>query len=337
MPTAVLSLNKVFQTFVSWIDPEKATEKVVSDQAEEIRSRIKSKAEEDGLIIKSTPISGSFAKDTGLRRHFRGDHEIDGQDVDITFVVAPKNADDEKITTLLDKFARYANASYPDTERKPTKSSINLIFSTGISYDLVPLLATNDPQRQILLRADGERRETSVQGHVNFVKNRTIASLKTPGKVPFNECLRLMKWWRDIQQANSQVLKEVPSFLIDLLCAKAFDALGTTSNYHETLARWFGYLANTVSNRKMVYFPDFISNQPSQSNDKWRVLDPVNFENNVVSGWPNYDIDEFSSWFAEARDRMAEAMVTDQHQDETAMMEPLIGLFGNAIKSHGGK
>ena len=47
----------------------------------------------DGLAVFRTPEAGSFAKHTGLRRHMRGHSEIEGQDVDLPFVVRPATAD----------------------------------------------------------------------------------------------------------------------------------------------------------------------------------------------------------------------------------------------------
>jgi len=61
------------KNFVKWIAPEKETREAIKKQSDEIRKRIKSKAEEDGLTVLSMPYSGSFAKKTGLRRHYSGD------------------------------------------------------------------------------------------------------------------------------------------------------------------------------------------------------------------------------------------------------------------------
>ena len=45
------------KNFVKWIAPEKETRDTIKKQSDEIRGRIKGKAEEDGLTIMSMPYS----------------------------------------------------------------------------------------------------------------------------------------------------------------------------------------------------------------------------------------------------------------------------------------
>jgi hypothetical protein len=224
--------------FVDWIRPEDATELTIREQADEIRRRISAKAADDGLTVRSMPWSGSFAKRTGLRRHMRGEAEVEGQDVDMPFVLSPTDANGADIDSLLDRFERYAKESYPSTSRNPTKSSVCLDFkSTKLSYDLVPMLAVEgDGEAQVLIRSDGERRRTSVQKHIEFIRSRTRESNEQKGRVKFNEGVRLVKWWREVRQSQSHALTDVPTILIDLLCAKAFDEHGVDETYTETLS-----------------------------------------------------------------------------------------------------
>src|SRR5262245_16333746 len=83
--------------FVDWIKPDAETEESIRSQADDIRERIKARAIANGLTVRSTPWSGSFAKKTGLRRHMRGNHEVEGQDVDLPFVVSPQTKEGENI------------------------------------------------------------------------------------------------------------------------------------------------------------------------------------------------------------------------------------------------
>jgi hypothetical protein len=222
-------------SFVDWIKPEKETIETIQTQAADIRERICAKAVADGLTIRSTPNSGSFAKRTGLRRHLRGNVPIDGQDVDLAFVVSPRNKDDEAITSLINRFYAYAHGIYPRTSKNPTKSSVRLEFvSTKLCYDLVPMLATDEPERQILLRTNGERRKTSVQKHIDFIKQRTARSREIDGRVELNECIRLTKWWRSVRCNGDD--DAMPSIIMDLVCAAAFDARSVQPTYAETLA-----------------------------------------------------------------------------------------------------
>lgn len=323
--------------FVDWIKPEPETEEKIRTQADEIRTRIKGKATADGLVVRSMPWSGSFSKKTGNRRHLLGNHEVEGQDVDLPFVVSPQTKEGENLDSLLDRFERYARESYPNTQRNPTKSSIRLDFkSTKLSYDLVPMLAVaGDDEAQVLLRSDGERRTTSVQKHITFTKLRTDKSNAEAGRVKFNEGVRLVKWWREMRQSGSQILEEVPTIVIDLLCAKAFDERSVAETYTETLSVWFGYLAHVVRQRKRVDFADFAKPVSGVVQSPWVVLDPVNPANNVVPRWTNLQLTELADWFDDARDGLGRVIAADAAGDETESRDELMALFGNAIKDHG--
>jgi hypothetical protein len=329
-------LHGRLSSFVDWIAPGADTEDGIRRQAEEVRARTKGQAGADGLTVRSTPNSGSFAKRTGLRRHMHGDAEVDGQDVDLPFVVSPKTKDDEKVDRLLDRFERYAKASYPDTPRERTKCSVKLNFvAPKLTYDLVPMLATEVDDEQILLRDDGERR-TSVQKNIEFVTSRTRTSNALPGRVKVNECIRLMKWWRDYRQANAQSLTDLPSFTLELLAAKAYDELSVKETYAETLARWFAYLTDLVSKRGAVIFTDFAPKPAKIEEAKWTVLDPVNSANNVVSKLAGYQIDELAGWFAAGRDAWARAIGADLRGDDAASLAAPVELFGAPFKNHCG-
>lgn len=324
--------------FVDWIKPDDTTESKIRAQADDIRSRIKAKANADGLVVRSMPWGGSFAKKTGLRRHMLGNHQVEGQDVDLPFVVSPTTTQGESITSLLDRFERYAAAIYPNTSRNPTKSSIRLDFvGTRLSYDLVPMLAVpEDDEAQILLRADGERRRTSLQKHIDFIKTRTATSNAIDGRVKFNEGVRLVKWWREMRQSQSQALEYVPSIVIDLLCAKAFDEAGVAETYSETLGFWFGRMAHVVRQKKRVSFNDFAPPTGQVDIGPWTVLDPVNPGNNVVPpAWRNLQLGELAGWFEDARDGMARVIAADIAGDEPDVGRELVDLFGNAISDHG--
>jgi hypothetical protein len=321
--------------FVDWI---KAGDKddIIIQQSAEIRERISNLAEKDGLTVRSTPNSGSFAKKTGLRRHLQGHSLVEGQDIDLPFVVSPKDNDGEQIDELLRRFERYAAHSYPYTSRTPTRSSVQLDFvGTKLRYDLVPMLAVpGDDEAQILLRAQGERRQTSVQKHIQFVTRRTGESNQLSGRVKFNECVRLFKWWREFRTTNVRVLTEVPSIVIDLLCAHAYDRLQVEETYAGTLARWFSLLTGTVRKRERVAFADFKSIPATSSGTVWAVLDPVNPDNNIVSPWDVFQVNELGDWLEESYDILSRAIAADLREDPTASMEALVDLFGNPFKHH---
>ena len=111
--TAQSRSHRRLAAFVDWIKPEPDTREAIHKQAADIRRVITGQVTADGLFVVATPEAGSFAKHTGLRRHMRGNSEIEGQDVDLPFVVKPTAKDGDKIDELLRRFARYASNSYP--------------------------------------------------------------------------------------------------------------------------------------------------------------------------------------------------------------------------------
>ncbi len=329
-------LHRRISAFVDWIrtDPDKV--EVIRKQSSEIRSRIRGQADKDGLTVRSTPNSGSFEKKTGLRRHLQGDSDVEGQDIDLPFVVSPQDEDGEQIDELLNRFDRYAANTYPDTPRKRTKSSIQLDFvGTKLRYDLVPMRAVpGDDESQILLRSNGERRRTSVQKHIEFITKRTGASNLLPGRVKFNECVRLVKWWREFRQAHARVLQEVPSIVLDLMCAHAYDHLQVKETYAETLSQWFSLLTAAVQKRERIAFSDFGPVPAANSAAVWEVLDPVNSENNVVSFWSKAQVEELGDWLEEGCDTLYRAVAADLRGDDVASLESLVELFGSPFKHH---
>jgi len=332
-----LTLHARIANFTGWIRPDGDKAEDTRKQRDEVRDRIRGKAEADGLKVRSTPNSGSFAKATGLRRHMRGAAEHEGQDIDCPFVIARKDEGGNVLTELLGRFERYAKDSYPDTPRFPTKSSIKLEFrESKRSFDLVPMLAVEgNEEEQILLRADGERRRTSIQKHTEFIQGRTKKSRELNGAVPFNDCERLVKWWREYMVAQSRIIDEVPTFLIDLLCAKAFDEVQTRQLYPETLQGWFDKIQSYASNRTTIMFHDFATPRPEKITSIWKVIDPVNGENNAVPGsWSGIKLDEFRDWARAARDRVQQAIAHDIRGQESQAVSLMCEVFGPSFKNH---
>jgi len=327
-------LHARLSAFVEWVAPDPETRGEINGQIDEIRTRISDKAKEDGLTVTATPRAGSFAKDTGLRRHMRGESEVEGQDIDVPFVVKPPKEGEYQLGPMVDKFEKYANSSYPKTEKDKTKSSIKLKFTSTLSYDLVPLFATKDPERQILVRTDGEYIETSEQKHTEFITDRTSKSDEKKGVVRFNECVRLVKWWREVRCADGNYLKEVPSIIIDLLCAKAFDRLSVQTTYAQTMTEWFTYLAHVVRKKEQVAFSDYAKIPPIDKTATWQVIDPVNPDNNIANKMRVYEIDELAEWFESGRDVWNRAIAADLRKEDSRSLEQLVGLFGNSLKNH---
>jgi hypothetical protein len=329
--------------FVNWIAPDPDKKEYNSSQAETLISRIKKNAADDGVTITDTPKGGSDAKGTGLRRHYLGHSEVDGYDIDIPMVIDPKDAEGKKLDDLLSKFEGYVRKSYPNSTINITNSSVNLILSNDLAFDVVPMQATNKVDEQILIKKNGDRLKTSVQKHREFTTKRTKLSKGTPGRVTYNECVRLVKWWKEFQADNSYYLdydestsidNRPATAMIDWLTAFAFDKLGVEKTYAETMAKWFGFLANIVKNRKAVFFTDYYATPDLSKFTGWVVLDPVNSGNNIVGKWDQNKLTEFTSWFENARDSWNRIIRYNIDGEDQLALDELVKLFGNPFKNH---
>ncbi len=337
------TLHRWITAFIKWIKPDPDKKDDNSYQAGLVRKYTKQNAEADGMEVIDTPLAGSDEKDTGLRRHYLGHSEVDGYDIDIPIVIRPEDADGKKLEDLLSKFEKYVRKSYPNSIINITNSSVNLVLSNELSFDVVPMLSTDKPDEQIIIKKDGVRTRTSVQKHNEFVKKRTRKSKEIAGRVTFSECLQGMKWWKEFQADNSYYLAydestgkdyRPPSALIDWLAAYAFDQLGVEKTYAETFAKWFGFLANVVRNKKPIYFTDYYRTPSLTGKTGWIVLDPVNADNNITQSWDTNKLNEFASWFEKARDSWSRIIRYDIDGEENMAMDELVKLFGNPFKNH---
>lgn len=326
-------LHVRIRNFVSWLAPEKKTRDTIKKQSDEIRDKLRKKAEDDGLTITSTPFSGSFAKKNGLRRHLYGETINEGQDVDLVFVVKPDK--ETEFEPLIQRFKKYASEAYPNTEISTTKSSVKMKFTgTKLTYDIVPMFATEDPEKQLLIRNNGEQIKTSVQKHTSFVRNRTKETNEEEGVVVFNDCMRLLKWWRSNKEQSTNEIIKLPSFLMDMLAAKALEKTHINTTYAQTLANWFSYLAFAVKSRETIWFDDYYKTPKPDELKPWNVLDPVMADNNVVKSWADWEVDELSDWLQEAAEIMNRAIVADLQARDNESLEQMKLLFGKIFSSH---
>ncbi len=330
-------IHKRFKCFVNYIAPDPNKRDSIKQKAENIRNCIKTKAEADGYTVVCNMNSGSFANKTGLRRSFAGDNEVEGQDIDLAFILEDKDKDGNPLQCMVPTFKRYLDETWPNSETGETKSSATIHYSSDkLTFDTVPLFETNRANIQLLLRTNNEERQSSIQQHIEFVRSRTNSSNEIQGVVKFNECVRLIKWWRcykQVEDKNHPFTNGIPSFLLILLCAHAYDELSVCPTYPETLARWFGCMADVVRNRKTIVFNDFIRKHQLPKGQLWYVIDPMDDTNNIVGNWPDYKINALAKWLEDARDEMSRAIRYNQDGEDTASLNSLIKLFGNSISN----
>lgn len=327
--------------FVDYIAPEKEKRDDIKRQSDDIRKCIERHAKEKGLTILSKPYSGSFAVKTGLKRSLQGNDEVEGQDIDLAFIMKDKDEDGNSLGCLVDDFVTYLQECFPKSDIGKSKSAAYINFSgSKLQYDVVPLIDTKRKDIQKLIRTNGDVRQSSVQKHADFIKKRTNKSNQLKGVVKFNECLRLMKWWRYQRQTESGIFgngkddEKIPSFLLSLLCADAYDEESVHETYADTLKRWFGFLAHVVENRKRIVFNDFIKDHDLNEDGQWMVIDPMDDSNNIIKNWGNDKIDELAEWLGNGRDEIIRAIRYDEDGEDSKSLECMVNLFGNSIKNH---
>lgn len=331
--TAKHTSPRMLSAFVDWIRPDAQVIKNIEEQADQIRQKLKARAEAEGLVVQSMPWSGSYKKKTNIRRLRRdGQTLIEGHDVDLPFILRPTTKDGKEVKAPLEMFARYAALEYPSNPLTRNRSSVHVEFkNTKIGYDLVPLLAVpGDDLTQILIRTDNERRKTSIQRHIEFVTTRSGTS--NAKGVQFNDCVRLVKWLRDMRQFQNSSSKRIPTFLLELLCGYAYDQCSVQKTFPDTLRSWFGFMGQMVRKRQRVSFGTPVSG-PSSVRYEWDVLDSAMPENNVVAKWKKDQIDELASWFEKLHKAMNEIVGADIAGNEALVKEKLIALFGDSMKA----
>jgi hypothetical protein len=157
---------------------------------------------------------------------------------------------------------------------------------------------------------------------------------KMSGVVLFNECVRLMKWWRDFRCSEGNYLTDVPSIIIDVLCAKAFDKCSVKTTYSHTLAEWLTYLAHVVSKKDPIWFGSSKPTVEAGRTSNWQVIDPVNPDNNLAQRLKSYEVDELGEWFKNSRDTLSRAIAADMTGDDNRSLDQMVSLFGNPFKNH---
>jgi len=189
---------------------------------------------------------------------------------------------------------------------------------------------------EFLYRADGTKVSTSISRQVDFVRSRTRLSKRAPGIVTFNQMIRLFKWWRTCRVTEDDLITELPTFLLELLCAKVFDECGVASTYTETLETWFTALATIIDERREIRFDGRAGPRAprGESGTRWVVRDPVNPDNLAVPRvWTEAHIDRVHAWTCTASEIVARVRECDQHDNGKGALQQLERLFGPGIRN----
>lgn len=326
-------LHQSIKQFIQAITPVSEEGEIAKEKANEVKSCMNRMAMAEGLKITAMPFSGSFAKKTGLKEiAWLGNKS----DIDLGIIMEPFDNEGNELACMIPTLEKYLREDFPNEKVDNTKSSATITFvSEELDFDVVPFFQKTDPERQLLLRANEEIRFSSIQKQADFIKRRTKRSKPMSEEVSFNDCMRWMKYWRYVRQSRSSVLHgkseaaKIPSFLLDLLCAHAFDHCGVRNTYEDTLIAWMQHLLRVTRFRKAIYFDDYIQQHKLSKSGLWKVIDPKDDENNVVKNWSNYQADELHRWLVVSLRHLTRAKKFEKAKAYPEMNNELKSLIGD--------
>lgn len=222
------------------------------------------------FALKKMLLSGSLAKGTALRAL---------NDIDVAVYVSGDDAP-HKVSELLDYIAenlrKIPNLDY--NQVKPNTYSVTISFkTTGLDVDVVPILYYGDPdwRGDLISQDDGSHLMTSIPMHLEFARKRKAAQ-----PTHFAQVVRLVKYWAGIRKEEISGFR-FKSFMIEMILAHLCDDGADLSDYPEALAGFFNYVATSGLSRLIAFSDYYKPAAINIPNDRIRIVDPVNPENNV--------------------------------------------------------
>jgi len=240
-------------------------------QVDYLVGRLKKKIEEDSSFgVNGFKTTGSLVKGTVLKP--KGDY---GVDADIAVFLDLSEADKNDIAKLHEIICKLLIAVYPtkkseDFEVQPRTLGIHF-HDSGLDVDLVPIIPIPGQSGYGWQpsSAQGDPIKTSIEGQLDFIKNRKNADGR------FRTLVRLLKKWR-----NEQELSKLRSFAIELIVAHLYDVNGAALSLESGLQRFFLYVAQSELTLP-ISFPE-LGKVASFPQNPVVILDPVNKDNNVT-------------------------------------------------------
>lgn len=286
-------------------------------QVNGLRDRLEAKIKVDpSFDLVKMLHSGSVAKGTALRTV---------NDLDVAVYVkagaAPKQ-DAELIPWLAERlFEATTNMSRDQFEHQDHCVTVSYRGS-GLDVDVVPVLDEGEANDcgYLVRKHTGERVLTSIPRHLEFIRTR-----KTRHGEPFNELIRLTKWWKRIQVSREPDFR-LKSFIIELLWARLADAGQDLSDYTEALESFFAYIVKSEL-ADQIAFTDFAAARsiPTRSGAAIEILDPVNLANNVASRYTEADRRRVVAAAHNALDALGEARFATTKGDEISCWQDVLG------------
>lgn len=227
---------------------------------------------ENPLTVGETIVGGSYGKNTMVRGR---------AEVDLVYVLTPQSinrAYDDLIDHLLDLALEEFNQNQIEENNfgctiKYRGVRADVLIAHRFDSPLIFLNQQNDsrmykPYRIVLQKKFAIGRETIFQ---NFV--------------------RLLKYWRNLgKKENWPQLKELKSFLIELLAAEIFDRSEHQNSFGHLLQEFFELMDEILTNEEQIIFEDFYPSNYATRFGTWTVNDPADPSYNVVPNDLNLEI-----------------------------------------------
>ncbi len=216
--------------------------------------------------------SGSVAKGTALKSI---------SDMDLAAYLDASKVPSGEESALVHEIATVLRSAYGGTKSaddfEEQLHSVKVHFhGSGLDVDVVPVVYEGLPDdRGHLITKSGERVETSVRLHKEFVRRR----LEWYGP-DFTQVVRFVKYWVRAQKESRGTSFRCKSFAVELIVAHLAAQGLSLSDYPLALEQVFGWIVKTDL-REPIAFDDFGPAPRPPGRDPIEIIDPVNGTNNV--------------------------------------------------------
>jgi tRNA nucleotidyltransferase (CCA-adding enzyme) len=216
--------------------------------------------------------SGSVAKGTALKSI---------SDMDVAAYLDASKVPSGKEGDLIHEIATILRAAYGGTKSaddfEEQAHSVKVHFhGSGLDVDVVPVVYAGLPDdRGDLITKSGQRVETSVRLHKEFVRSR-----RAKYGSDFTQVIRFLKYWVRAQKSTRGDVFRCKSFIVELVIAHLADSGLALSDYPTALEGVFAWMVKTGLDQPIT-FTDFGPAPSPTGSDPIEIIDPVNPTNNV--------------------------------------------------------
>ena len=244
--------------------------------------------------------SGSVAKGTALKSV---------SDMDLAAYLDASqvpSGDEHKLISELAAVLRQAyGATKAPEDFEEQAHSVKVHFhGSGLDIDVAPVVYAGLPDDVgDLITKTGERVQTSVRLHLEFIRRR-----KSTHGYDYAQVVRFLKFWARQQKRVRGDGFRCKSFLLELAVAHLADGGLSLADYPAALEAVFAWIVHTNLGEQ-VWFADYYGEAelPAVCTDPIRVYDPINPTNNVCTTYTNTHRDTLVSAAADALDAITAA------------------------------